>query len=344
MRVRGRRGACCAASTFAIGRGESYGLVGESGCGKSTVGLRGCALSAAQRLGQRRAHPGRRPGPAGRSTATELRELRRQDAGDGLSGSRPGAQSVDPHRPPGRGGLRARRASAATSAPRRAADMLKRVRISRSGAGDAALSAPAVGRHAAARRHRHGAGQQSGAADPRRADDRTRRDGRGRGARPDRAAAARILDLDPVHQPQPGGRRQDVRPGRRALCRHAWSRKDGPSDICSRSAPSLYGRPAALPAAARPQQETTAPLDTIPGFLPSPGARPQGCVFADRCALADRPAATIEPAALRSRAGRPAAAHYHERAATSARTTAVAQWRRAPIARARPPDPAASRT
>ena len=47
------------------------------------------------------------------------------------------------------------------------------------------LSAPDLGRPAAARRHRHGAAVQPGAAAPRRADDRARRDGRGRHRRPD---------------------------------------------------------------------------------------------------------------------------------------------------------------
>jgi peptide/nickel transport system ATP-binding protein len=36
-------------------------------------------------------------------------------------------------------------------------------------------------------------------------------------------------------------------------------------------------------------------LDTIPGFLPSLGARLEGCVFADRCALADDRCRTDEP-------------------------------------------------
>ena len=33
----GERARCCAACRFEIGRGEAYGLVGESGCGKSTA-------------------------------------------------------------------------------------------------------------------------------------------------------------------------------------------------------------------------------------------------------------------------------------------------------------------
>ena len=83
----------------------------------------------------------------------------------------------------------------------------------------APLPAPALGRHAAARRDRDGAGQGPDAADPRRADDRPRRDGRGRGARPGRGAAQRVRHDGPVHQPQPRRDREDVRPRRRALRR-----------------------------------------------------------------------------------------------------------------------------
>src|SRR4051812_19535252 len=38
------------------------------------------------------------------------------------------------------------------------------------------------------------------------------------------------------------------------------------------------------------------PLDTIPGFLPSPGTVIAGCTFADRCALADQRCRSEEPA------------------------------------------------
>jgi oligopeptide/dipeptide ABC transporter, ATP-binding protein, C-terminal domain len=36
-------------------------------------------------------------------------------------------------------------------------------------------------------------------------------------------------------------------------------------------------------------------LDTIPGFLPAPGAAIAGCVFAERCALADDLCRKVEP-------------------------------------------------
>ncbi len=54
-------------------------------------------------------------------------------------------------------------------------------------------------------------------------------------------------------------------------------------------------------------------LDTIPGFLPSPGADLPGCVFADRCALADDRCRAEEPPPydLGNRSSR---CYYHERA------------------------------
>jgi peptide/nickel transport system ATP-binding protein len=54
-------------------------------------------------------------------------------------------------------------------------------------------------------------------------------------------------------------------------------------------------------------------LDTIPGFLPAPGAHVQGCVFAERCAMADERCRTVEPA-LSDLGGRFSRCHYPERA------------------------------
>src|SRR5262249_51611105 len=54
-------------------------------------------------------------------------------------------------------------------------------------------------------------------------------------------------------------------------------------------------------------------LDTIPGFLPAPGAQLKGCVFAPRCGLADDKCRTIEPD-LFDLGGRRSRCHYHEQA------------------------------
>ena len=55
-------------------------------------------------------------------------------------------------------------------------------------------------------------------------------------------------------------------------------------------------------------------LDTIPGFLPSLGAELTGCVFADRCALADDRCRAEEPTLIRLGAGHESRCWYHDRA------------------------------
>ena len=77
-------------------------------------------------------------------------------------------------------------------------------------------------------------------------------------------------------------------------------------------------------------------LDTIPGFLPSLGARIPGCVFAERCGLADA-RCHAEPPTFHDLSGRHSRCHYHDRAASLPRavpadTAAIAQ-----IDRNRPP-------
>ena len=61
-------------------------------------------------------------------------------------------------------------------------------------------------------------------------------------------------------------------------------------------------------------------LDTIPGFLPAPGAEIAGCVFAERCALADDRCRSAEPALI-DLGGRRSRCHYHDRAPDLPRAT-----------------------
>ena len=166
--------------------------------------------------------------------------------------------------------------------------------------GHGALSAPALGRHAAARRDRDGARVGPGAPDPRRADDRPRRDGRGRGARPHHQAAGRVSHRRPLHQPQPRRDREDVLARGRALRRASWSRRARPSRCCTiRGTRTRWACCAASRAAAcaritagwtrsRASSRRSAPI--------SPG-----CVFADRCALAEDICRTEEPPLVRRR-------------------------------------------
>jgi peptide/nickel transport system ATP-binding protein len=55
-------------------------------------------------------------------------------------------------------------------------------------------------------------------------------------------------------------------------------------------------------------------LDTIPGFLPALGAEIAGCVFADRCALADARCHTEEPPLVTVASDHTSRCWYHERA------------------------------
>ncbi len=57
-------------------------------------------------------------------------------------------------------------------------------------------------------------------------------------------------------------------------------------------------------------------LDTIPGFLPTPGLVPQGCIFADRCGLAEDRCRLEAPPPYDIGAGRRSRCHFHDRAQT----------------------------
>ncbi|SDA60161.1 ABC transporter ATP-binding protein [Mesorhizobium qingshengii] len=68
------------------------------------------------------------------------------------------------------------------------------------------------------------------------------------------------------------------------------------------------------------QRKDQGRLDTIPGFLPGIGAAIKGCAFADRCALADDRCRTESPP-LYDLGGRLSRCHYHERAQALPRAT-----------------------
>jgi peptide/nickel transport system ATP-binding protein len=57
-------------------------------------------------------------------------------------------------------------------------------------------------------------------------------------------------------------------------------------------------------------------LATIPGSLPAPGATIEGCIYADRCGLADERCRTEAPPMYEIGGGRGSRCHYHERAET----------------------------
>jgi len=57
-------------------------------------------------------------------------------------------------------------------------------------------------------------------------------------------------------------------------------------------------------------------LDTIPGSLPPPGDVPHGCIFADRCGLVEQRCRTEAPPLYESGTARRSRCHFHERAHT----------------------------
>ena len=222
--------------------------------------LRRAALPAVERPHHRRARPRRRRrrDRDGRRRAAPVPRPRRVD---GVPGSRLGAEPGVAHRAPGRrvlhaaGPVEGRGEEACT---RGVAARAHR----RSGAGHAALPAPALGRDAATGRDRHGAGIRPEAARARRADHRTRRHRRGRGARPRARPAHRHRRGDPADRPQPRRDPHDVRPGRRDVRRQGRRGGSGPAGV-RRSAAPVHGRPAQLPAAPRHPQGR-APADDDP--------------------------------------------------------------------------------
>jgi peptide/nickel transport system ATP-binding protein len=64
-------------------------------------------------------------------------------------------------------------------------------------------------------------------------------------------------------------------------------------------------------------------LDTIPGFLPPPGADIQGCIFAERCALAQDRCRVEPPPMYPIAAGRGSRCHFHAQAPDLPRATPV---------------------
>jgi peptide/nickel transport system ATP-binding protein len=71
----------------------------------------------------------------------------------------------------------------------------------------------------------------------------------------------------------------------------------------------------------RGQRKDHGRLDTIPGFLPAPGAVPAGCIFAKRCALVQERCEREAPPMYPVSADRTSRCHFHEKAAELPRAT-----------------------
>ena len=158
FRVRGRDREAIRGVSFSIGKDESVGLVGESGCGKSTI-----AFATVKYLPQNAKILSGSIRVAGedvfRMHEAELQALRSttvsmvyQSPGSALNPSmRIGEQVTEVFRITG---------LASSAAAKAAMESLERVQISDP------VRPPALGRHAAASGHRYGAGQEPFAVDP----------------------------------------------------------------------------------------------------------------------------------------------------------------------------------
>jgi peptide/nickel transport system ATP-binding protein len=97
--------------------------------------------------------------------------------------------------------------------------------------------------------------------------------------------------------------------------------EEGPADQVFRDPrhPYTVGLLRCIPRGGVRKDET--PLDTIPGFLPRMGAEIQGCVFAPRCGLVQEICRQEEPRLYPIGDGRPSRCHFHEQAHLVPRTS-----------------------
>jgi len=331
-RVRGGEREVLHGLSFTIGRGEAYGLVGESGCGKSTVAYATVGYLARNgRISQGRISV------AGRALtglgSEELRQLRAtavsmvyQDPGAALNPSlKIGRQMAEVYE---------YQRLSRREALDRAAEMLARVRI----------------------------------ADPRRVLDRYPH--QLSGGMQQRVCIAMALAINPalliLDEPTTG---LDATVEAEVLDLVRQLRAEFNTSIlcishnlgviaalCERvgvlyagalveegSAAQIFAEPRhpytvgllrCLPQ--RGRRKDQGPLDTIPGFLPAPDQQIAGCIFADRCALADQLCRTTPPPLAELAGGRRSRCHYPEQAPDLPRTETALPAGSAPTASAVP--------
>ena len=313
-RVRGHDQEVLHGVSFTIGVGETFGLVGESGCGKSTAAL--AVLRALPRAGRITSGTVRVDGrDLLAADASELRRLRiralamvYQDPGRALNPTIPvGTQVAEVFSLAG-----------ATDPMDRARDMLGRVRI--------ADPAGVMGRYP----HQLSGGMQQrvviamALAVERRLlvlDEPT--------TGLDATVEAEVLDLIEALRAEFDtavlfiGHNLEVitRMCARVGVLYAGQMVEtGPTrDVFEAPRhPYTVGLLRCLPQPG--MSKTTARLDTIPGFLPSPGQLPAGCVFAPRCGLVRDVCRVERPPLIPLGHGRASRCHFSDEAPSLPRT------------------------
>ena len=180
--------------------------------------------------------------------------MARRQGGHGVPGPDAGAQPGDEDRRPARGGLPLPRGPGQEGRHREGAREPAPRGDPRSRLDAPPVPVRALGRPAATRRHRHGAGREPATPHPGRAHDRPRRHRRGRDPGPHRGAARAHQRRHPAHHAQPRAGRAPLRARRRAVRRAARRGGPGQADLHRPAAP-VHDGPAALRAASRHEQD-----------------------------------------------------------------------------------------